>query len=485
MVTTGQPEPESFTWTFLPAEIRTMILNVIARQKHPGWASLASVCREWQSVLEPANFDKLKLRVSCLDDFSSVVSPSRTSIIHHICLNIELPRYACDDCCRRLSMYDNTSSIVSNGIWRLFSILSAWKPAGDLALELNVYSPSDRDHWFKGIYLSTDDVEEDEDSVTSLNDWRGEPWCHDPRHGWLHGRQIMDPPRSAILRLFQPITLRFQKPLPRVRAVTRFLMRRQLRRYLFPMEIRLLLNSLVHLDHMVYEPWAPAFAILVKAGLPGSLRSLTIFEDFFELYNRFSRRLSDGASTDLFPDGLRLGATFASRSRNLRHLSISFMINAEEFFRYCQPAGNWPHLQSLALTANFLGQDESLRPCINVLLCRAGVLAQRMPKLHTFVLWNGARGHACAFIYRVEQDGPSITWRGTWRLPLSEDPYVIRVWRLVASGLRFHKLRIKQQRIFRDITSRGDAVYRLKLPCQVVEPASLWQMRREGYKPYY
>lgn len=212
---------------------------------------------------------------------------------------------------------------------------------------------------------------------------------------------------------------------------------------------------------------------------------MTIFEDFFELYNRFSRRLSDGASTDLFPDGLRLGATFASRSRNLRHLSISFMINAEEFFRYCQPAGNWPHLQSLALTANFLGQDESLRPCINVLLCRAGVLAQRMPKLHTFVLWNGARGHACAFIYRVEQDGPSITWRGTWRLPLSEDPYVIRVWRLVASGLRFHKLRIKQQRIFRDITSRGDAVYRLKLPCQVVEPASLWQMRREGYKPYY
>ncbi|KAL7815586.1 hypothetical protein V8C26DRAFT_435735 [Trichoderma gracile] len=450
-----------------------MILEAIARQRHPGWASLASVCREWRSVLEHANFSKLKLRVSCLDDFSRVASPSRSNIIRHICLDIELPRYTCQDCARRRSI--------------------TWQPAGDLALELNVYSPSDRDHWFRDIYLSTDDVEEEEDMDLLLDEFRDKTWCHDPHHGWVLGQQVMSPPRSAVLRLFQAIKLRFQKPLPRVQAVTRLLMRRQLRRYVCPLGIRLLLSSLVRLEHMVYEPWAvpvlsekqiheQAFAMLVKTGLPGSLRSLTIYEDFYHLYNRFLRRSSDEFWNNLFPGRLRLGATFAFRSRNLQHLSISFMINAEEFLRYCQPEWNWPHMQSLALTSEFLSEDERLQPYVTGLLCQAGVLAQKMPKLHTLVLWNGAKGHACAFIYRVERDAVLITWRATWRLALGEDPLVIREWRLVAARLRFPALRIKQQRIHREVSSHGDAVYRLKLPCQVVEPASLWQIRREGYR---
>ena len=37
-------------WTTLPAEIRLLILEAITQQKHPGWASSAAVCKEWQFV---------------------------------------------------------------------------------------------------------------------------------------------------------------------------------------------------------------------------------------------------------------------------------------------------------------------------------------------------------------------------------------------------------------------------------------------------
>ncbi|PTB65064.1 hypothetical protein BBK36DRAFT_1204094 [Trichoderma citrinoviride] len=387
MVNPSPARPEGFKWASLPAEIRTIILQTIARQKHPGWAALASVCTEWQGVLEHANFQKLKLRVSCLDDFDRVASPQRRRIIRHICLDIKLPR---------------------DGVWKLFAILSAWEPAGDLALELNVNVP--------------------------LDSWRAEARCHDLTHGWLHGRQVAGPPRPAIMKLFQPIFLWFQEPLPRVQAVTCFLM--------------------------------------LRTALPGTLKRLTVFEDSYGFYNRFPRRSSHGSWSSPYPEDLRLSARFAFRSRDLQHLSISFTVNAEEFLRQCRPSWNWPHMQSLALTSDLLRQDETLRQHIYALLREAGILAQKMPELHTFVLWNGARGHAL-----------SITWRATWRLSLTEDPLVIKEWELAAARLPFPELHIRQQRIYRDISSHGDAVHRLELPCQVVEPASLWQIRREGYRP--
>jgi hypothetical protein len=105
-----------------------------------------------------------------------------------------------------------------------------------------------------------------------------------------------------------------------------------------------------------------------------------------------------------------------------------------------------------------------------------------MPKLHTFVLWNGGKTHACAFIYRIDRDGASITWRGTWHLELS--PLVVKSWWLAASKLpcsEFSELQIKQEYVRGVIKSHGDAIYHLELPCQVIDPASLWQIRREAY----
>lgn len=65
-----------------------MILAIITHQKYPGWASLASVCKEWQQVSEKANFYKIKLGVACLHVFQYFIPLRKREMIHHICLNV-------------------------------------------------------------------------------------------------------------------------------------------------------------------------------------------------------------------------------------------------------------------------------------------------------------------------------------------------------------------------------------------------------------
>lgn len=159
------------------------------------------------------------------------------------------------------------------------------------------------------------------------------------------------------------------------------------------------------------------------------------------------------------------------------------MVNAEELFRHCRLTWSWLHLQSLALTSQLLQDDWEKHNQSGALLCRAGLLVQNMPKLHTSVLWNGGEAHACAFIYRIHRNSASVTWRGTWRLELS--PLVVKSWQLAISKLpffKFSKLETKQEFIREVTISHGDAIYHLKLPCQVINPASLWQIWREGYR---
>lgn len=216
----------------------------------------------------------------------------------------------------------------------------------------------------------------------------------------------------------------------------------------------------------------------MRNNLPDTLHRLTVFEDSYKFYDPFPKRPAHIPWYNLVDPSEGLDAVFAAKSLDLQHFAISFMINAEQLFRHCQSTWSWSHLQSLALTSQLLQDDWEKSEQIETLLCRAGVLVQKMPKLHTFVLWNGGKGHACAFIYRIDRDSASVTWRGTWHLELS--PIVIKSWQLAASKLPFSKLRIKQECIQGVIKSHGDAIYHLELPCQVIDPASLWQIRREG-----
>ncbi|KAK3373636.1 hypothetical protein B0T24DRAFT_657456 [Lasiosphaeria ovina] len=410
----------------LPAEIRLMILEAVIQQKHPGWASFASVCKEWQFFIEKQNFCRLKLQLPYLDEFESVFrrSTGRRELIQHIWLDVELPEYSCHLCKRieSISWSYRNSSIISNGIWKLFRILSTWESGpelerGDLTLELNAHSPSDSKHWFK-------------------NNW------HDTQHDWVNGQQIANPPCSAVLRLFGSINLRFKEDLPH-------------------------------------------FFQLVQNHLPQSLKRVSVFEDFSEW---LAGILQTGQFVPWQPQveisrvvDPRIAAAFAARSVDLEQLSVAYMVNAEDFFGRTayNSSWTWHHLKSLALTSQFLRNTMQSRKGIDDLLYLAGITARRMPKLQTLALWNGINGEACAFIYHRDGGRASIIWRGTWDMQLS--PRVVKTWQCVATETHScGALQISKQRVHTGIASHGDAIHCLDLPCPVVAPASLWQIRKES-----
>ncbi|VUC32249.1 unnamed protein product [Clonostachys rosea] len=392
---------EAWGWGSLPAEIRNQILEDIAKQRHRGWASFASVSREWQAVLEPKNFLTLKLGTSRLDDLERMTTRS-AHLVRHVLLHIELPRYDCyRETVSRASHYNKDyNNMVKDAIVKLFWVLTTWKPRDRLVLELGVSQPSDAEH-------------------------RCQPRLFEPgasfhvrMNGWSDGNQTEIPSRGTIERFFSPL---FHSPpawLAEVPAVTHLVMRRRFRRHMHPAGVR----------H--------------------------------------------------FPDHRALVQALASRSRRLEHLSVSYMINARQFFESCRPSYKWDSLQSLALTSPVLTPSEDREPVTKLLLA-ASQAAGRMPKLEDLVLWNGKRGECCAFIYHRDEysrgdegSEATLTWRGTWYFNLND---VVASWEKVA------RIRLEQERLQEDIIhSHGDAIYHLRLPRDVIDPESLLEIRREG-----
>jgi hypothetical protein len=242
-------DDNAFPWASLPTEIRLLILEEISRQKFRGWALCAAVCKEWQTIIEVNNFCQLALQVSCLDGLENLIIRPRP-LVQYICLNIELPRYACPTCQRNATLSNRNSTIFRKAILRLFSILNTWQPTGRLTLELNASSPSDSEHWFKNYCFGPGH----EDTGEWTQQEKAIRW-HDPKHGWVDGQQVMAPDAPAILRLFSPLCLNVPQTLPKVHAVTGFLIRRQLRHQLFPEVLKALWEKLPRLESIVYELW--------------------------------------------------------------------------------------------------------------------------------------------------------------------------------------------------------------------------------------
>jgi hypothetical protein len=244
------------TWVSLPPEIRHMILNAIVHQKSAGWASFASISKEWQLFIEERNFCRLKLQASCLDQFKHIIIRQR-GLVRHIQLDIELRRYTCRccECQESESWTSSNNSLIRSAIWKLFSILSTWESTNTLTLELHAHSPSDSEHWFKNFFFASD-TEGDDRAITSLQEVNKiNPRWHDPKHGWINGQQVETPSVTAILRLFETISLSFPEELPPVDIITKLIICRQLRRRLQPRALQLILNKLCRLEYMVYEPW--------------------------------------------------------------------------------------------------------------------------------------------------------------------------------------------------------------------------------------
>lgn len=220
-----------------------------------------------------------------------------------------------------------------------------------LGVELNTFSPSDSEHWFKALDAQIDRESEQQQQEATAR------W-HDPKHGWIDGRQVESPSLFAMSRLFGSACQKFTESIPEVQAVTQLVIRREYRRRIIPSVLMQLLQKLPQLQILAYEPWRlfceyrnirwdkgmlkhqlfdrrpnhllVEFAFVIQNALPSHVKMLTMFEDpNSEIVSASAQWFGqvDGNVTA----AAELVRALVLRSCDLKHLSVSFMVDARQF----------------------------------------------------------------------------------------------------------------------------------------------------------
>ncbi|KAL6854097.1 hypothetical protein J3F83DRAFT_494822 [Trichoderma novae-zelandiae] len=486
------------SWHRLPPEIRIQILRSLLAQDGYSMAHYAAVSREWQAVIEPHNFARIKLTPSRIDHFGHMVYRNR-AFVRYIWLCLELQEYDCYMCAPidpvSRGFRTTDSAIIMVALFDVFSALSRWEPTGSLQLDISVYSPSDSEHWFKYLTFEPDKPPQECDRrrrVERSIRYR----CDDWQHGWRGGRRRFPPDRWAIHYLYNEIMangpfgddqqeLKYWEHLPLAPAVTSVLLRQQSRRRWKPLALACMFVRLPRLREVHYEPWREWFHAqqdttdeslrsLLEPLTSSHVRRLVLFENFCPQY------LLDFSNCDpVRGSTLVVSRAVASASLMLEHLSASFMVDASQFFAACEPSWRWINLTWLALTSRLLTPDQDPEK-IDDTLRAAAAAAMNMPKLETMEIWNGLEGLAMVFRYKRarEREPAVVTVRGTWELALCPD--AVTAWEGVAlmhccDGCVLEKELMDAAAV----TSHGDAIHYLRLSNPVIRPISLEQIRME------
>ncbi|KAK8018943.1 hypothetical protein PG991_008133 [Apiospora marii] len=502
-----------FSWFSLPPEIRTMILDEVARAQFPGWASSAApVCKEWHALIAPRNFHRLNLWASDLPKLERMVSSARHQRwVRHISLSMQLPAYNCSSCRwnDRFRARPKHMAIMGRALLGLLTVLSAWEPAehGGIELELNARSPSDTGHWVKD-HCAGLEYEPDGERVEAQ---RGDiKRYHDPKHAWLSGKQTGRLFHRAIGRPYTDIDIYPPGDLPAVPAITGLVIRRGFRRQITPAALRLLFAKLPRLEKLVYEPWRVhyepsliaahrgALASLLRDHLPPGIKTVAVYEEFSEqlaaaLHQTVSilghlhkyKALQDPYAIG----GGVLDRALVRRSQSLEELAVSYLVDAAAFFHDCsRQAYRWPRLRSLTLTAPRLSAPDNAREASDLLQMAGLVAARQMPRLERLVLWN-ARHEQTAWAFTYEKQAgkrqATIQLRGTWILPLERR--VVGAWEKVVASLGSSaccQLVVKESELLQGVTiqSRGDAIYHLRLPTGSLTPCRCGSRASMGWR---
>jgi hypothetical protein len=145
----------------LPTEVRRMILEALVKNGCE-LARFATVSREWQAVIEPHTFKRIKVTSSRIAELDDMTRRNR-SHVEYLWLCVELERYDCDTCSPdgeddEVPMFNSAADdlLIQTTIQSLLLALSTWDRNSSLTLDISVYSTSDPEHWFKYLTFEPD-----------------------------------------------------------------------------------------------------------------------------------------------------------------------------------------------------------------------------------------------------------------------------------------------------------------------------------------
>ncbi|KAK8113498.1 hypothetical protein PG984_014024 [Apiospora sp. TS-2023a] len=500
----------SITWGRFPPQVRSMVLDQLMKDTDRSPLGLyATVSQEWQRLIEPHNFSRIRVNAERLASFSSCVSPRTQRYVKYIWFCWELAGYECIACAPEEGLDEmpvdspspDDNFCIMSALETLFGVLRWWLPAGDLVLDISVHSPSDSAHWFHHLSFEPDAIMGREKvEKLEFGDEEG------PEKKCQRRRDLATSPESIISTVFGKILdrrtfesdaaeARWWRDLPSVRAVTSVLLRQQTRRRWNPRSLGRMFSRFPRLQEIHYEPWrewdryeqqatdTDYEALLGSVASANSqVRRITLFENFNESYadaliTGHPRSEAFQCDTSRIPSPA-VGLRVAQASYKLEHLSASFMVDAGSFLAACHDNiyWTWPRLKTLVLTTQVFVPGVDALHAIEKILARAAAAARNMPQLETLHIWNGREGLAASFRYQASP--PSITWRGTWPHTLRHE--VIHPWKEVVydrdpdAQLAVHHEAPDKRFVMK---SHADAVHYLNLPASVIRPVSLQQIR--------
>ncbi|KAM0520696.1 hypothetical protein ACHAPE_003093 [Trichoderma viride] len=447
-------QPSKIGWSDLPLELRELILEVLEESLQGGKAaSYASVSKEWNRILEPYIFKRLKLSLYSMEEFQNYVTNRRQPFVQFIWLRFQRdfrPDWGRVDFAEQKTL---DQFQFAYAIYCLFQILSEWdeQKAGQpgIVLELSAFSKYDSDYSINDTVpreLENVDITEDSDALNAVYE---KPAIRQMRN--LPADELMYRRASGLGPIFAASSLPqvVEAPFPTVKLVTDLTVRRQMHSSFFAQYMGRLVKALPRLEFITFEPvydsagWElgcfpnsslePMEKIL--NAMPSSIRRLQVFEDDISLYDRRRppRRWTDRQALGQL-------AAKVSKDKEPEVLAMSFIIDASGFFsdfysdfsapEITRPPSEkigWTKLISLTLTSSDFNPHSSGIPFLLMAAARA---ARHMPRLAIMELYNASSGYGGIFTYIHDEEGSIIRWESTWKWGLPSD--VIDIWKTTA-----------------------------------------------------
>ncbi|RSL71979.1 hypothetical protein CEP54_001156 [Fusarium duplospermum] len=485
-----------------PQEIQQMILSELASIGN--LPSLACVDKHWQEYFEARSFRHLIINQNDIEYFEIIVQGRRRHHVKHLWLRILLPTWPWVRSSREEEDYIlwRADRYFTGSIFDLFEVLSQWDGNLGIAFELSVHSPSDR-----GEYVQDDFFEREVNmykeylATNSTKTYKFVGDVYEPYFkvsGKLCTAAMLDMWHRAPRDLFgwKPLEFNFHEQpdltpirkdeepeLSTVSVISKFLIRRSQFREIFPIALGKIWSSLPHLDQVAMERWRCVtvedeefWSEVVKwplcLDLPLSAKTLSLYGDTADIFHEWS-------STEV--DTIRLAKYLRNYGKQLENMSISFLIDAKEFFQpfWTAQSGwttSWENLKTLSLTCRAFKSFSTHR--ISGVLCAAANAAMKMPKLQLLELWDGVEDRASVFRYRVvDTTVVEVTWLSTHILEINQK--VIDAWTSVALAQGRPDIRVSTHKLDPDkIRSAGSVLQYLHLRDQILHPVSRYRIDR-------